>query len=402
MHVQGSSGTRASFVVDVASGATLSDVNEAATERELLRELSEAVLAVSAELTWERAGQRIVDAARELAGAEYAALGIPDDRGGFEEFITAGISDEQRAAIGPLPRVHGMLGAMLEEPRPFRTPNIQEDPRFVGWPKAHPDMRSFMGVPIVSKGATIGSFYLTDKVGARHFSDEDQRLIEMLAAHAAIAIENGRLFERSRELTVVEERNRLARDLHDSVTQTLFSVVLTAEAAAVLVDRDGERAKEELRRLQELARGAWQEMRALIFEMRAGELEANGLVPTLRKHLDVLRQVRRTPIEFQVMNERRLSSTSERELFRIAQEALNNAIKHAQATRIHVLLDMRNAVVLEVRDDGHGFDPSDPELRSKRLGLTSMQERGEALGALLTVESTPGAGTRVRVVVPDA
>jgi signal transduction histidine kinase len=378
------------------------DVNGAATERELLRAMSDAVLAVSAELTWERAGQRMVEAAQQLAGARYAALGIPDDRGGFEEFLTTGVSDEQRAAIGPLPRVHGMLGAMLQEPRPFRTPNIQDDPRFVGWPRAHPDMHSFMGVPIVSKGATIAAFYLTDKVGASHFSEEDERLIEMLAAHAAIAIENGRLFERSRELTVVEERNRLARDLHDSVTQTLFSVVLTAEAAALLVDRDRERAKEELRRLQELARGAWQEMRALIFEMRAGELEADGLVPTLRKHIDVLQQVRRTPIELDVAGERRLSLQCERELFRIAQEALNNAIKHAQASRIDVRLDMRDgAASLGVRDDGHGFDPSDADLRSKRLGLTSMQERGEALGAQVVVESGHGSGTRVFIEVRD-
>lgn len=378
-------------------------MNEAATERELLRAMSDAVLAVSAELTWERAGQRMVEAARDLAGARYAALGIPDDRGGFEEFLTTGVSDEQRAAIGPLPRVHGMLGAMLHEPRPFRTPNIQDDPRFVGWPAAHPDMHSFMGVPIVSKGATIGAFYLTDKVGAAHFADEDQRLIEMLAAHAAIAIENGRLFERSRELSVVEERNRLARDLHDSVTQTLFSVVLTAEASALLVDRDPERAKDELRRLQELARNAWQEMRALIFELRAGELEADGLVATLRKHIDVLQQVRRTPIELEVSGERRLDVDRERELFRIAQEALNNAIKHAQASRIDVRVDMSESrVVLEIVDDGHGFDPSDPDLRSKRLGLTSMQERAEALGAKVVVESKPGGGTRVRVEVPGA
>ena len=278
-----------------------------------------------------------------------------------------------------------MLGAMLQEPRPFRTPNIQDDPRFVGWPPAHPDMHSFMGVPIVSKGETIAAFYLTDKIGAEHFGDEDQHLLEMLAAHAAIAIENGRLFSRSRELSIVEERNRLARDLHDSVTQTLFSVVLTAEAAALLVDRDGDRAKEELRRLQDLARGAWQEMRALIFEMRAGELEADGLVPTLRKHIDVLQQVRRTPIELQVIGERRLELDCERELFRIAQEALNNAIKHAQASRIEVSLDMEGGGA-RGRDDGHGFDPSDPELRSKRLGLTSMKERGEALGA--SVKST--------------
>lgn len=261
-----------------------------------LQSLSEAVLAISTELSWERASKRMVDAARQLVGASYSALGIPDGRGGFDEFITSGMTAEQYAAIGPLPRTHGLLGAMLEDRAPFHTPDIQSDPRYVGWPIAHPDMRSFMGVPIVSKGVVIGAFYLTDKIGAADFTLDDQRLIEMLASHAAIAIENARLYERSRELSVVEERNRLARELHDSVTQTLFSVVLSAESAAVLIDRDLDRAKAELKRLQELARDAHQEMRDLIFELRSAELEADGLVATLRKHIDVLRRVRRADV----------------------------------------------------------------------------------------------------------
>ena len=204
-----------------------------------LESISEAVLAIAAEREVEPVLRRLVHSARELAHARYAALGIPDGEGAFAQFITAGMSDELIAAMGPLPRTHGLLGAMLESPESHRTPDIREDPRFRGWwPSAHPQMRSFLGVPIVARGEVIAAFYLTDCEGADDFDADDQRLIEMLAAHAAVAIENARLLERSRELNIVEERNRLARELHDSVSQKLFGIVLTAEAAGTLLGRD--------------------------------------------------------------------------------------------------------------------------------------------------------------------
>ena len=374
-----------------------------------LSAMSDAVLAISAELTVDAALQKMVDAARELVRARYAALGIPDGEGGFDQFITSGMSDAQIAAIGPLPRTHGLLGAMLEDSRPFRSDDIKDDPRFVGWPWSHPMMTSFLGVPIVSKGQIIGAFYLTDKRDAVNFGDDDQRMIEMLAAHAAVAIENARLFERSRELSVVEERNRLARDLHDSVTQTLFSVVLNAEAAVTMLGRNGGEASQaqahsraQLEKVRDLARDALQEMRSLIFELRPAELEADGLVATLRKHIDVVQRVRRMEITLTVEGERRLAPDVEQGLFRIAQEALNNALKHAQARRIDVTLDLRRGAVLTVSDDGTGFDVDSLEARSKRLGLTSMRERAEAIDARWSIESAPGGGTRVRIEAPDA
>jgi signal transduction histidine kinase len=366
-----------------------------------LKAMSDAVLEISAELSWDGVSRKMVDAARELAGARYAALGIPDGEGGFDEFITSGISDTEIEAIGPLPRTHGLLGAMLEDRRPFRSANIQDDPRFYGWPYNHPDMKSFLGVPIVSKGEIIGAFYLTEKLGGGEFSETDQHFIEMLAAHAAIAIENARLFERDRELSVIEERNRLARELHDSVTQTLFSVVLTAEAASTLVERDAAGAKAQLERLQSLSRDALQEMRSLIFELRSADLASDGLVATLRKHCEILSRVRKIEIGVRVEHERGLPADMEQELFRIAQEAVNNALKHAGARRIDVRLLMAPPLVtLTVRDDGRGFDPAAPPIQSKRLGLTSMRERAEALGAKLSVESSPGAGATVRVEAP--
>src|SRR3954462_764662 len=211
----------------------------AGMERSALESISEAVLAIAAEREVDPVLRRLVAVARELAGARDPAPRIPDGQGAFAQFITEGMSDELIAAMGPLPRTHGLLGAMLESPDSYRTTDIRQDPRFRGWwPRAHPTMRSFLGVPIVARGDVIAAFYLTDREGADEFSTEDQRLIEMLAAHAAVAIENARLHERSRELSIVEERNRLVRELHDSVSQKLFGLVLNAEAAATLLERD--------------------------------------------------------------------------------------------------------------------------------------------------------------------
>ena len=364
--------------------------------------MNEAVLAITAERSVDRVLQKIVDAARGLVGARYAAIGVPDGEGGFAQFITSGMTDEQYEAIGELPRTHGMLGAMLETEEPYLTDDIREDPRFEGWPDAHPTMRSFLGVPIVSQHEVIGAFYLTEKEGRRRglFSEHDASLIGMLAGHAAIAIENARLYERSRELSTVEERKRLARELHDSVTQTLFSIGLTAEAAAALVDSDPARAKAELEHLQQLTQAAMREMRSLIFELRPAELEVDGLVGTLRKHVEVLTRVYDCEIEVALDGAPSLSPELERGLLRIAQEALANALKHSGARRVELGLQAYDSVIaLRVKDDGCGFAPADAATRARRLGLTSMRERAEALGGELAIDSAPGRGTTVTVEV---
>ncbi|MGH2947620.1 MAG: GAF domain-containing sensor histidine kinase [Solirubrobacteraceae bacterium] len=372
-------------------------------QRGALEAMSEAVLAIAAEREVEPVLERLVHAARELAGARYAALGIPDGAGAFAQFITAGMSDELIAAMGPLPRTHGMLGAMLESPTSHRTPDIREDARFRGWwPSTHPQMRSFLGVPIVARGEVIGAFYLTEKEGAGEFGAEDQRLIEMLAAHAAIAIENARLHERSRELNVIAERNRLARDLHDSVSQKLFGLVMSAEAAATLVARDGAAARDQVARLGRLAQEALGELRSLIFELRPASLEEEGLAATLRKQVDVLRRAHGREIELRVSGSARPVPEAEVDVLRIAQEALHNALRHARAERIELRMQARDdRLTVTVADDGVGFDPEEPGLRSRRLGLTSMEERARALGGTLAVVSRPGEGTTVTLeVVP--
>ena len=372
---------------------------------QLERTLSDVVLAIAAEREVEPVLKRIVEAARELGHARYAALGVPDGEGAFARFITAGMSDELIAAMGPLPRTHGLLGAMLQSPEPYRTSDIRADPRFRGWwPSAHPQMRSFLGVPIVARGGIIGALYLTDKEDAAVFSSEDERLIALLAAHAAIAIENARLHEESRELSIAEERNRLARELHDAVVQQLFGVVLAAESAGALVGRDPGAAAAQVERVQVLARGAMEELRSVVFALRPGSLAEEGLERVLRKHVDVVRRVSGQPIALEVGAPGGLGEISEAaagQVLRIAQEALQNALRHAGSAQVIVrLADGDGRFVLSVSDDGRGFDPAAGAARGRRLGLTSMEERAAALGGTLTIVSAPGAGTTVRLEVP--
>lgn len=365
-----------------------------------LRAVSDAVLAVASHLSVEEVLQRLVDRSRELVDARYAALGIPDGDGGFSRFLVSGMSDELVAALGPLPRTHGMLGAMLDTREPFRTDDIHTDPRFRGWwPARHPDMRSFLGVPIVAAEGVIGAFYLTDKEGAAEFGAADQELIELLASHAAIAITNARLYERSRELSILSERNRLALELHDAVSQKLFSVVLTAEAAATLLERDRTATRAQIDRVGELAREALDELRSLIDELRPADLERDGLARTLRKHVEVLRPMHAAELELELAEGASAGDAElDHELLRIAQEAIQNALRHASARRVRVRLAERGeAIELEVADDGIGFDPSAPQLRARRLGLTSMEERARRLGGELEIRSQPGRGTTVRV-----
>lgn len=374
--------------------------------RTALEAMGDAVRAIAVERSVEAVLQRIVDASRLLAGARYAALGVPDGEGNFAQFITSGMSEELIAAMGPLPRTHGLLGAMLEGVKSYRTGDIKQDPRFRGWwPDAHPQMASFLGVPIVAPGAVLGALYLTDKEDAPGFSGEDERLIEMLAAHAAIAIENARLYEQARELSIVEERNRLARDLHDAVVQKLFGVVLAAQSASTLLAREAPAARGAARgqveRVGELAQDAIGELRALIFQLRPASVESEGLAAALAKHVQVLRRVHPQEIELEVAGDSRLRPGLDDEVFRIAQEGLHNALKHAAAERLEVRLEEDGQrLLLTVRDDGVGFDPGAGAHRARRLGLTSMEERARGLGGSLAIASRPGAGTTVNLEVP--
>ncbi|MCW7944670.1 diguanylate cyclase [Streptomyces hygroscopicus] len=368
--------------------------------------VSSALLAMSRHLEVRDVLKTIVASARELLDAEYAALGVPDDHGGFAQFVVDGVSEQQWRAIGPLPRQHGILAAMLHEAKPERLADVRRDPRFEGWPSAHPEMSDFLGLPIRDGDEIIGALFLANKRcskprGGCGFTEADEELLSILAQHAAIALTNARLYERSRELTIAEERSRLAHELHDAVSQKLFSLRLTAQAAAALVDRDPGRAKGELQQVAALAAEAADELRAAVVELRPAGLDEDGLVATLRTQIQVLDRAHTARVTFTSCGVRALPAGQEEALLRVAQEALHNALRHSGAERVDVALEKRGpAVVLRVMDDGSGFEPNVTRRAGRHLGLVSMRDRAGGVGGTLTVESAPGKGTTIEMEVP--
>ncbi|MGC0332894.1 signal transduction histidine kinase [Streptomyces sp. SAI-170] len=371
-----------------------------------LAAVSSALLAMSRHLEVRDVLKTIVASARELLDAQYAALGVPDDHGGFAQFVVDGVSDAQWKAIGPLPRQHGILASMLHEATPQRLADVRKDPRFEGWPSAHPDLSDFLGLPIRDGDEIIGALFLANKncgkpEGGCGFTAEDEDLLGILAQHAAIALTNARLYERSRELTIAEERSRLAHELHDAVSQKLFSLRLTAQAAAALVDRDPARAKGELQQVAALAAEAADELRAAVVELRPAALDEDGLVATLRDQTHVLDRAHTARVTFASHGVRALPAAQEEALLRVAQEALHNALRHSGAEHVDVSLDRQGSgAVLRVTDDGSGFEPRTVRRAGRHLGLVSMRDRASGVGGRLTVESAPGKGTTVEMEVP--
>jgi signal transduction histidine kinase len=356
------------------------------------------LLALTGELDLDRVLERILRSARTAARARYGALGIPDGEGGFARFLTVGISERRADKIGTLPRVHGVLGALLDEGRPMLFSDIRKHPRFGYYPEHHPIMRDFLGVPITSASRVLGNLFLSgSKAGA--FTPQDQQEVETLAAYAGVAIANARLYGQAQELAVLEERNRVARELHDSVTQSLFSTMYEAQAAAITTTEPG--ARTALERIEKRTAEALQEMRALIHALRPKSLERDGLESTLRDHVEALRRAHGARIDLIISGGRQLPLDHELAVFRIAQEALHNALRHAPGSRVGVRLDhLPSGLRLEVSDDGPGFDPERLPGTIRTLGLATMQERAAAVSARFLIESERGRGTSIKLSVP--
>jgi signal transduction histidine kinase len=394
-----------------------------AQQEHRLASLQRATLAIAGDLDLRRVLQRILGTAARLVGARYGALGIPDGRGGFGRFLTVGISEERARRIGNLPRVHGVLGALITQARPIRTRDIRRHPLFGWYPAHHPELRDFLGVPIRHRGEVLGNLFLAgSRSGA--FSAADQRLVTMLAAHAGVAIATARLFAKAQELAVLQERTRLARELHDAVAQSLFSIVYGARAAALQHERrDGpapplrsekpdqvaatspqparDGSAEALRRLEAQAAGALQEMRGLVFALRPKSLEQDGLDSTLADHIEGLRRSQGAAVEFHRIGERSLTPSQELALLRIGQEAVRNALWHGRGAPVTVELHHdRKGTRLSVRDSGPGFDPATLPRTERTFGLQGMRERAGSIGARFSLAASPGGGCRIEVLLP--
>lgn len=373
------------------------------------RALYEAGLAVAADLSLDAVLQRVVELARELSGARYGALRVLGSAGGEERFITAGITAEERERIGRPPQGRGLLGEVLRTGQPLRVAEISSHPASVGFPEGHPSMTSFLGVPIRYKDRVLGIIYLTDKQGAPEFGEEDAELLGLFAAQAAVTIENARLYEQVKHLAIEEERQRIAREMHDSLAQVLAYVNLKAGAVRRLLARGkAAEAEEALAQVEASAQAAYADVREAILGLRAmthGE-GRRGLLPALQTFVDHFSQQSGVAVELQAETSEEMLTLApdvEVQLVRIIQEALTNVRKHAQATRAVVhLTKTQGGVALAIEDNGRGFPPeTGGRPGTPRFGLQIMRERAEALGGTFAVESQPGKGARVTVAVPS-
>jgi signal transduction histidine kinase len=245
----------------------------------------------------------------------------------------------------------------------------------------------------------VGAVSLFNKRGAAGFSERDAELATLFAQQAAVAIDNARLYEQARGKAALEERQRLARELHDSVSQALYGIALNASSAEELFDAAPERARGLLADVLRLAEAGLTEMRALIFELRPESLEQEGLVGALQKQAASVQARHGLQVELDVAHEPELPAATKEALYRVAQEALHNAVKHARARTLSLALHTGNGEVqLVVVDDGRGFNPR--EEFPGHLGLRSMRERVAVAGGTFQIDSAPGSGTRLSVRVP--
>jgi PAS domain S-box-containing protein len=259
-------------------------------------------------------------------------------------------------------------------------------------------VHSWLGVPLITKGEFIGLLRL-DHVEPGHFTQRHAQQALAFANQASVAIENARLYEQAQRAATIEERQRLSRELHDSVSQALYGIVLGARTARTLLERDPQAAAEPLQYVLTLAEDALAEMRAMIFELRPDSLETEGLVAALLRQSDLMRARYKLVIDAALSEEPALPLEAKEALYRIAREAMNNIARHAQAQRVTIRLQSApDSVTLEISDDGRGFDAS--ASYAGHMGLQSMRERAERLKATCEIASSPGQGTTLRVHVP--
>ncbi len=351
--------------------------------------------------------RHIADAARVLAGARYAALGVArEDGGGLKQFITVGLTPEEEAVIGPLPRGRGILGLLLERSEPLRIDTLSEHPASVGFPDHHPPMDSFLGVPIRRGDVVVGSLYLTNKQGGGVFTEADEVAVQALGAHAAVAIHNLQLLAQQRSLVSSliaaqeEERRAVAYDLHDGLTQFVMASHAHLEAfkRAHATGREDKAARELEQGLQYL-KEAVVESRRLVNGLRLLALDDLGLTGALEQLLqeEKARAAWQAADFVDNIGDARFDRTLETGVYRIAQEALTNARRHAQTPRVQMkLLQSGEQLCFEMRDWGIGFNTRERIGASGHVGLQGIIERVHLLGGSLELHSAPGVGTTLR------
>lgn len=365
-----------------------------------LRHLLDAVLSINSDLSLPHVLRHIVDAAVNVIEARYGALGVLSEQGdGLSEFITVGVAPETERAIGHRPLGRGILGLLIVDPRPLRLPDLTRHPDSYGFPPNHPPMRTFLGVPIRVHDIAFGNLYLTEKRNRGEFSEQDESLAVALAGVAGIAIENARLHSRLRDLTLIEDRERIAADLHDTVIQRLFATGLALQATVkVISSPEGVRRVEAaVADLDETIR----QIRSAIFALHTPRSAQRGTrAEILALTAEAAASLRFEPhVHFDGPIDITLDGALTDHLLAVLREALSNVVRHASATRVDIAVAVTDAdVIAEVRDNGVGLGTRG---RPDSRGLANMTSRAESLGGSLTLGAGPeGTGTVLTWQVP--
>jgi nitrate/nitrite-specific signal transduction histidine kinase len=372
--------------------------------RELLA-LHHGAIDIYGELSLDVVLQKVVDQVRVLLTARYSAIAVQDESGAVREFVQSGIDETVRARLGEPPTGRGLFSVVLEEGVHLRLDDLTRDPRFTGFPEGHPPMRTLLAVPVLCKGPFRGNLYVTEKESSERFTDEDEQALVRFAAVSAIAIDNAYLHEQLRNIAVVKERELIAREMHDGMAQVLAYVNTKAQAVEGLLRRG--RTEEAGRQLEQLAaasRDVYTDVREGILALRSQPRPGGSFGTALESFVNSWQDQSGVPVSLSLPEDVSVSTSAELQLLRIIQEALSNVRKHAGATRVAVEVGLRDgALVAAVTDDGCGFTRVErPTSGRPRFGLAIMRERAESIGAVLTLDSTPGKGTVVRVELPGS
>lgn len=359
----------------------------------------EATLLLEGDLELQVLLRHFIEEARSMTAARYGALGVlNEDHTALSQFLTVGLESDEEQRIGARPTGRGVLGVLINDPRPLRLSNLGSHDESFGVPPNHPPMTSFLGVPIKVRGEIYGNLYLTDKLGWSEFSRDDEALVEALALAAGIAIGNARLHQRVQQVAVFEDRDRVARDLHDTVIQRLFAVTLSLQSMAGAAEAAGmsDRLREAVLNLDATIR----QIRSTIYELGSAGID-QGVRATLLALIRDLNPVVgfEIRVSFDGPVDAAISDEVAEHLLTTVREALTNVGRHAHASEARVDLMIRGDLcILQVHDNGRGVDEA--ERGEGGLGLVNLRRRAEKLRGQLVIESPDGGGTLLTWQVP--
>jgi signal transduction histidine kinase len=363
-----------------------------------LADVAPAVMRASEAQTVEQLLEELARLAKQLIPSRYAALGVPDANMGMRYFKTSGMTPEELAMMEHMPEGHGLLGAVLKERRTIRVAHIQSDPRSSGFPHYHPSMTSFLGTPILAGEQVLGMLYLCDKDGSGEFAESDEWMLESLAGYAALAIAGSMLRDKTKRLTLLEERQRIIMELHDGVIQSLYAVgmyldLLRTGAESVAPDSLSA-AINDLNLVID-------DVREYIMGLRNMD-NADGsktILACMQEMVERLKVEKAMDVEVDAPNSVPLVDDDTFDsACQIVHEALSNAARHSRAKGLKLsVLQTESALIVSIKDDGIGFDTAQ---RSEGLGLRNMRRRAELIHGHVQIDSQPGQGTRLTLTVP--